>query len=352
MRTSLLILIVALGLGAFEKVEGQTAADQSPAPPVQSSSSSAAAGSDGTQPAVIVKGRSELARRISAFVNQATAFDPSDPAQGLARWQEPVCPVVSGLPQQEGDFIVGRVSEIARAAGAPLAGERCRPNLLIVASTSPEALLRAMAEPNRRSFTFGDATTHLIDEFITAPRAVRVWYHTVETLLSGRPLKSMSVPELGMLTPELNRAREALVRFSGASTNSVVRGETRGADGNPGSIACANPSHITLNVVWRIYRVFVVVDSSHLHAVSPRQLADYIALVGLAQLKPGGRLGDAPTILTLFDRGPRATSDGMSDWDRAFLKSLYATELNSGLQLKPRLQRNEIALGMLRAIAR
>jgi hypothetical protein len=68
-------------------------------------------------------------------------------------------------------------------------------------------------------------------------------------------------------------------------------------------------------------------------------------MVGLAEVKLGAPLGDAPTILTLFDRAPQVTGAGMSDWDRAFLKSLYATGQES------RLQRSEIALSMVRAIA-
>jgi len=56
------------------------------------------------------------------------------------------------------------------------------------------------------------------------------------------------------------------------------------------------------------------------------QLADYVAMVGLAKLKPGANLGDAPTILKLFDGAPGAAPTGLTDWDHAFLKSLYSTE--------------------------
>ena len=48
-------------------------------------------------------------------------------------------------------------------------------------------------------------------------------------------------------------------------------------------------------------------------------------MVGLTQLKPGARLGDAPIILKLFNGAPEAAATGLTDWDQAFLKSLYAT---------------------------
>ena len=104
-------------------------------------------------------------------------------------------------------------------------------------------------------------------------------------------------------------------------------------------------SHLTLNVVWAIYQVFVVVDPTRFKGVSLGQLTDYVAMAGLAQLKVDARLGDAPSILTLFDKAPQEASPGMTEWDQAFLKSVYATEQKSVVQ------RSQIALGMVRDIA-
>jgi hypothetical protein len=66
--------------------------------------------------------------------------------------------------------------------------------------------------------------------------------------------------------------------------------------------------------------------------------------VGFAKLKPDARLGDAPTILKLFDGAPVAAPAGMTDWDRTFLRSLYATEQTS--KQRP----GEIAHAMVRDI--
>ena len=53
-------------------------------------------------------------------------------------------------------------------------------------------------------------------------------------------------------------------------------------------------------------------------------------------------LGDIPSILRLFDGTPEAAPAGMSDWDRAFLKSLYGSRGGS------RLQHSQVALSMVR----
>src|SRR5580698_4058756 len=89
--------------------------------------------------------RIEMEQRVSKFVNHIADLEN---AEGLPLWKGPVCPFVSGLSQQEREFIVGRVSEIARAAGAPNASEHCRPNLFILVSADPKGLLQGWDNRN------------------------------------------------------------------------------------------------------------------------------------------------------------------------------------------------------------
>lgn len=334
MRTQLLILIAAVGLVALEKADGQAAAQQAPAPANQASSASASSSADGHRLDVVITAqREELATRISAFVNQVTDFDLGDPGRGLARWQEPVCPLVTGLPRKEGEYILARVSQIAQAAGAPLGDRWCRPNLFIVVSNHSQAVLQDL-EKRHRSAVFGDAPPDIIDEFMATPRPVKTWYDTVARTPEGLPLLNMSFPGISqqnrIVTPQGN-----VVTVPIRPSNPYSPGGT-----NP----WAQASRLTLNVVWAIYHAFVVVDPTQFKGVTLGQLADYVAMAGLAQVKTDARLGGAPTILTLFDGAPQAASAGMTDWDRAFLKSFYSTEQKSALQ------RGEIALDMAREI--
>jgi hypothetical protein len=71
-------------------------------------------------------------------------------------------------------------------------------------------------------------------------------------------------------------------------------------------------------------RVLVIVDHTRVQGVSRDQLADYIAMVAFAEIKPGAKLDDAPTILRLFDDAPQAAPAGLTEWDVAFLRSLYS----------------------------
>jgi hypothetical protein len=167
-------------------------------------------------------------------------------------------------------------------------------------------------ESRNRAFTFGfdisDGTptpANVVDAFIATSHAVRVWYNSVLKTLEGLPPSSCN----------------------GFPCNPHARG-----------------SLVLLSLVRTLSTVFVVIDQARLQGVSHGQLADYIGMVSLTRLKPEARLGDAQSILKLFDGAPQAAPAGLTDWDQAFLKSLYAIEQES------RLQRGQIAREMVREI--
>jgi hypothetical protein len=242
--------------------------------------------SEKLQEVTVTAHRLELEKRISKFVNAIAAVEPGE---GLPVWHRPVCPLVWGLTTEEDKFVVERVLITARAAGVPFGAENCHQNLFVFVTTQPKELLQAMERRNF-NYNFGDDAYPLaVDELIATPRAARVWYTSYKRTPDGLP------------------------------AGRIIQIED-------------SPSPLALNIVRWIAHVYVIVDQNRLHAVTLRQLADYVALSGLAQLKPGAPLGDASTILKLFDGAPEAAPAGMTDWDKAFLKSLYATQQKSTLQ--------------------
>src|ERR1700722_17197391 len=141
--------------------------------------------SEKLQEVAVTAHRIDLTQRVSKFVNQIAGLEN---AEGLPLWKGPVCPFVSGVTHQEGEFIRGRVSEIARKAGIPHAREYCRPNLFILVSAAPKGLLQGWDDRNSmRRLVFGEATPFVTDEFIKTPRPVRVWYRTIMRTPEGTP---------------------------------------------------------------------------------------------------------------------------------------------------------------------
>jgi hypothetical protein len=287
MPRALQVLTLAAALAVFAGAGARTASAQSSAP-----------ASDKTLQEVTVTA-ARLRQRISKFVNQIATLEN---AEGIPRWNEPVCPQESGLPREEGEWVLSRFVEVARAAGVPMGSPHCRPNLYIVASSDPEVLLRRTKANNaNRIAMFGDATPYVINQFIETPRSVRVWYGSNTRGASG---EIVSAGVLGGLEP------------TDKPSVNVLQG----------------PSRLRANVVWSFSLVVEVADQTRLQGLTLGQFADYMAMVGLAEIKPGAHLGDAPSILKLFDGSPRAAPPGLTDWDRAFLKSLYATDQVSKLQ--------------------
>jgi len=329
--TSSGVLAVVTAPAVHVGADAAVATTELPSATVATSETSSA--STVSQQVTVTARRAKLEPKVLAFVDAVSTVQQGSGAshwagEGLARWDSPVCPSVTGLPRRAGEYVLERASDIARAAGVPLARDHCRPNLFIFVSNNPQQLLKAMAGRDR-GVTFGRASPLAIDDFIATPQPVKVWYNS-DPVTPDNTAVARGFPNFSVVT---NGAG------TGAGAWAVVPG---GAP--PMTSDWERSSHLTSTFVWMFSYVYVVVDQTQLHAVTLGQLADYVGMVGLAQLKPNARFGDAPTILKLFAGAPQASPAGMTDWDRAYLKSLYATEQSS------KVQRDLIAQGMLREI--
>jgi hypothetical protein len=92
-------------------------------------------------------------------------------------------------------------------------------------------------------------------------------------------------------------------------------------------------SRLTLTVQKSINSVIIVVDLPQMSGVNVGQMADYAAVVGLADINLDRTVDSAPSILRLFSDRADTPRDGMSPWDQALLKSLYSTSPRSVTQL-------------------
>ena len=229
---------------------------------------------------ITVQGERErdfVRHQISTYVS---AIAPPQ-GEALGRWERwtPLCPLVAGLPDAEGEYLLKRVSQIAVESGAPLAPKQCKANLYFVFSSHPDALIEAWS--HRDPWMFDDDSRQggtIIHRFLHATTAARAWYNVVYTRYDGLPMAMMS--------------------------------ETAHAWG------------LLAHDLWS---VIVIIDARRAKGASYGQLAAYIAMIGLAQIRLDAKLGDAPTILQLFADPAKAPRLGLSEWDRAYLKGLYST---------------------------
>lgn len=235
--------------------------------------------------------RAALERQVRTFVN-AIAVKPGE--ESLARWQSqiPLCPLVAGMPSQDGEYILSRVSRIATAAGAPLAPSHCKGNFYIIVTSDPEGIIKAWSKRDVR--LFGDETDQggaAIREF-NAARSIRVWYNTEFYRLDGTPLGN-------------------------------AEGRTNDS---------ARATRIETNNYRALSSIIALVDTRHLKNVSFGQVAAYVAMIGLVQLRPQADVSDMPTILKLF-ADPAKAPPALTAWDESFLKAVYQTRSTDKAQL-------------------
>lgn len=246
--------------------------------------------------------REIVRRQVRDYVSAITA-GPHDVS--LGRWAKPypLCPLVAGLPRADGEYMLRRLSEIATMAGAPLAPEHCKANFFVVVTSEPDALMRAWS--NRDPWMFSDSARQggtVVRKFLRASSPVRIWYNVAYTAVDG-----------------LSKAMQSGVAesWSGEWWNGGVRD---------------------------LWSTIIVVDARMTTGVSFGQLAAYLAMVGLAQVRLDAKLGDAPTILQLFSNPEKAPPLGLSPWDQSYLKALYHTQ-------HEKTQRLAVARSMLQEVA-
>jgi hypothetical protein len=238
--------------------------------------------------------RKAIEHQVNAFIS-GIAVAPRD--QSLANWQNsvPLCPLVAGLPRDDGEYMLARISKIAKAAGAPLAAEHCRPNFYVIAASEVDALLKAWGRGDPTMF--GDAGGTLIHKFLHSPTPVRAWYNADIYNADGTPLGNGDSQGGG---------------FDISQTRVNLRAEA---------------TRIRFNDVRNLGSVIVIIDAPRARGVTFGQLAAYVAMIGLAEIRIDARANDAPSsILQLFATSGKVPPPGLSAWDEAFLKALYHTE--------------------------
>lgn len=226
--------------------------------------------------------RALIDKQVSEFVYSIAG---SARVESLARWNVPVCVATAGLTAPEAEFVKHRFARIAMDADVPLGGPGCGPNFVVIVTPEPEKLLKAWWSEEHRLFN-RDRGVGGVNRFIQSDQPVRVWHNACNA------------------PPGISAAAFSTIDHCGV--------------GRTGS-------RLTWAVVRAIYTAIVAVDLTKIEGLTFGQVADYVALVGLAQVRPSPELGEVPTILRLFATSGTDPPKGMTEWDQSFLKAVYAT---------------------------
>lgn len=254
---------------------------------------------DQTAPPAPVPGSDPIVRLEDVVVDARRLEDAArefvdevaDPVRrrGMARWHRGVCVGVANLQPETAQYLIDRVSDVARGIGLASSEPPCHPTILIVATTDADAFTEQFIAMRPRLFRPGgsgmDQGGAALERFRTSDAPVRWW---------------------NVSQPTDADTGEAAVRMPG---NPAPFTRVRG------------PSRLTSPYRQDLKRTFVIVDVDRLGEVNLGQLGDYIAMVALAQIDPEADTSRFETVLNVFETP--SSVPGLSGWDQAYLDGLY-----------------------------
>ena len=267
---------------------------------------------------VVVRGQrlSEVEFDLPEYVNQFIGEVVSLPAgAGFARWHQKVCIGVNNLELSAAQYIVDRISMLARDVGLEAGEPGCRPEVFLIFTTDADTLASYMVENEPLLFRpgMGECCQQLglaaLDEFVESDAPVR-WWHV------SMPTSSHTGDRAGITAKD--------------------------PPGTYPVISVAGPSRVHNGVRDELQYVITIVDATQLNGTSWQQIGDYLALVSLAQINPNADPANFDSILNLFTN-PSAYS-GLTDWDRTYVRALY--EIN--LERFRNLQQNNVVSHIVR----
>ena len=273
---------------------------------------------------ITVVGR-PLETMILDFVNQVAAPNRN---RGIARWDSTICVGVANLSPEPAQYILDRVSTVAADLGLNTGAPGCTPNVVIIASDQPDDLAQTLVDERRRAFRMGgagmDQGGDALADFVTSDAPVRWWQQSM---------------------PVDAQTGERAVRLSG-DQRADGTGDMSAMQYAPTTYVFA-ASRMTTQINDDLFRTIVILDIDKMAGVSAQQLADYIAMVTLAQIDPKADTSRYASILNVFD-DPEATMS-LTNWDTAYLGGLYDAERT---RANLRSGRGEIAASIQRAHGR
>jgi hypothetical protein len=213
--------------------------------------------------------------RTMNYVRAATEL-----SSGMVSRRAPkLCPVVSGAGKTVDGYVRSRLRQVAGDVGLRFEAQKCYPNLVILFSREPEAMLDQARR--RGKIRYDTISLPRIDRFKANDNPVRWLSYTGE------------VPAYGDIS-------------SGDTDIRAMR---------------APDSHILQPVASRLHYSLVVVDARKTEGVEVAALADYLSLITLADIRADATQPDQASILNLFSEpgGPKRLTAS----DQAYLRALY-----------------------------
>lgn len=243
----------------------------------------------------------------------------------VARWVVPVCIKVVGVQDAQAARVERIMHGIAREANIRTAGAKCEPNLTVSFTADAGQVVRHIYARKPRQLDELSRTER--EQLLNGPAPVRWWYATQMLDRDGVKANNISAPWLA-------GAGGAGVQGTGADPVSLPMN-----DGVTATQQYNSGSNVRTATVRSLYGATVVIDVPKAGSTPLDATAAYAAMVAFAEMDTSAPPPDS--ILGLFQ--PESVETSLTDWDLAFLKSLYRMPLDR----RSRIQRGHLIEALL-----
>lgn len=238
----------------------------------------------------------------------------------ISRWNQPLCPSVGGLDPAVAEIVAAKIRAVANDVGAKVGGDGCRANVVVTFTLDARGLVAAMTRKRSQLLRAASPTERSLIRDSDAP--VRWWYAAATEGADGTPLTAESSALIGAsVAGGLGIPSNGQQSFVNTTSSSLVRSPFRSS----------------------LKAVTVVVDAPHATGAKLSDVAAYVAFVALARIKAPAPVPQAPSVLGLFS----GTPSGLTSWDIAYLKALYATAVDRTAET----QRSRMTVAMVKALS-
>lgn len=272
------------------------------------------------EPDIVVSAQREAEARkeAQAYIRELGVLSNDRP---VARWVDRICPRARGLSKEHAAIVERQIRLTAREAGAPVAGENCTANFVVIFTEDAGSLMRIVAQREPSRLARRGAARDRDLENSQAP--ITWWYNTGVKASSGLAEGTDAPPSAKFSD------------YSGAETPMPGNSSTTVTNHY-------NASLVSTQLARAIYSATIIVDVNRAQGNRLKSIVDYATLVGLAEIDFGSKPGGS--ILSLFE--PAEAHRELSPRDRAFLSGLYRIPLDRKLGLQRNRLANEIVQRM------
>jgi hypothetical protein len=270
-----------------------------------------------------VRDHRALEHAVHSFVESRST--PGTRTNQIGRWYQKVCPLVTGLQSGSNRVVAREVLDVARGVGAPVPpdGKTCVINIEVIFTTEPQALLDDFAKVNRTELGYFPKSQW--GQMTTFSRPIQAWYETGTRQTNCQPARGTDIPQ--------------------PCDPSVTQLDADVGDVNlqPSGFA----DRLKKGLRSEFGHVLIIVDSRSVARYSLSSIADYAAMLSLSRMTQLGNCASLPSITDLLASDCATPApDTLTATDRAYLKALYATDLEAPLSL----ERGDLGLRMVTQI--